>query len=137
MGASKRSGSSKSEMTRSNEKSVDQKGHSHNHSHSHGDGHDHDHSHGIFHTHAHDHSEGAEQLIKAISAGKLDRGTKITLLGMSIGPYPWCRNLRLIIGLGSNVALTISKGLAGLWMNSASLLAEAGHSLSDLLGVSE
>lgn len=39
-------------------------------------------------------------------------------------------------GLGSNVALTISKGLAGLWFNSASLLAEAGHSLSDLLGVS-
>jgi len=43
---------------------------------------------------------------------------------------------KLISGLGSNVALTISKGLAGIWMNSASLLAEAGHSLSDLLGVS-
>ena len=41
-----------------------------------------------------------------------------------------------ILGLASNVGLTISKGLAGLWMNSASLLAEAGHSLSDLLGVS-
>lgn len=40
-------------------------------------------------------------------------------------------------GLGSNVGLTVSKGLAGIWMNSASLLAEAGHSLSDLLGVSE
>ena len=34
-----------------------------------------------------------------------------------------------------NVGLTVSKGIAGLWMNSASLLAEAGHSLSDLLGV--
>ncbi|WVF68157.1 hypothetical protein IAT40_002920 [Kwoniella sp. CBS 6097] len=55
--------------------------------------------------------------MQAISSGRIDRGTKITLLG-----------------LGSNVALTISKGLAGLWMNSASLLAEAGHSLSDLLG---
>lgn len=41
------------------------------------------------------------------------------------------------VGLASNVGLTISKGLAGLWMNSASLLAEAGHSLSDLLGVSQ
>lgn len=40
-------------------------------------------------------------------------------------------------GLGSNVGLTVSKGLAGIWMNSASLLAEAGHSLSDLLGVSK
>ena len=41
-----------------------------------------------------------------------------------------------LLGLGSNVVLTAGKGLAGLWMNSASLLAEAGHSLSDLLGVS-
>jgi hypothetical protein len=101
---------------------------SHSHDHSHGDhdhnhdhDHDHSHSHGLFHSHAgHDHSQGTEQLIKAISSGQIDRGTRITLLG-----------------LGSNVALTISKGLAGLWMNSASLLAEAGHSLSDLLGVSE
>ncbi|WWC65394.1 uncharacterized protein I303_108012 [Kwoniella dejecticola CBS 10117] len=91
-------------------------GHDHEHSHMHHDGHDHSHS-GIFHTHAHDHSEGAEQLMQALSKGKLDRGTKITLLG-----------------LGSNIALTMSKGAAGLWMNSASLLAEAGHSLSDLLG---
>ncbi|WVQ70502.1 hypothetical protein IAR50_000021 [Cryptococcus sp. DSM 104548] len=94
----------------------------HTHKHDHADGedcdHDHDHSHsGIFHTHAHDHSEGAEQLMEALTKGQMDRGTKITLLG-----------------LGSNIALTVSKGLAGLWMNSASLLAEAGHSLSDLLG---
>ncbi|TYJ52496.1 hypothetical protein B9479_006890 [Cryptococcus floricola] len=98
--------------------------HAHAHTHKHEDGeecdhdHGHDHSHsGIFHTHAHDHSEGAEQLMEALSKGQMDRGTRITLLG-----------------LGSNVALTVSKGLAGLWMNSASLLAEAGHSLSDLLG---
>lgn len=90
--------------------------HSHSHSHSHEDGHSH--SHGIFSAHHHDHSEGAEQLITALSSGKLDRGTRVTLLG-----------------LGSNVVLTAGKGLAGLWMNSASLLAEAGHSLSDLLGV--
>lgn len=49
-------------------------------------------------------------------------------------PRSWRRQV-LIVGLASNVGLTISKGLAGLWMNSASLLAEAGHSLSDLLGV--
>ncbi|OCF58430.1 mitochondrial protein with role in iron accumulation [Kwoniella mangroviensis CBS 10435] len=91
--------------------------HSHDDHHDHDHDHDHDHHHGIFHTHAHDHSEGAEQIMQAISTGKLDRGTKITLLG-----------------LGSNVALTLSKGAAGIWMNSASLLAEAGHSLSDLLG---
>lgn len=38
-----------------------------------------------------------------------------------------------IIGLVSNVGLTISKGVAGWMMNSASLLAEALHSFSDLL----
>lgn len=40
------------------------------------------------------------------------------------------------IGLASNVGLTATKGIAGVMMNSASLLAEAGHSFSDLLGVS-
>ena len=39
-------------------------------------------------------------------------------------------------GLASNVGLTATKGIAGVMMNSASLLAEAGHSFSDLLGVS-
>lgn len=61
--------------------------HDHSHSHSHGhshDGHDHGHSHGgIFHSHAHDHSEGADQIMQALSKGKLDRGTRITLLGES------------------------------------------------------
>ena len=41
-----------------------------------------------------------------------------------------------LVGLASNVGLTATKGVAGIYMNSASLLAEAGHSLSDLLGVS-
>ncbi|KAI8368780.1 cation efflux family-domain-containing protein [Blakeslea trispora] len=38
-----------------------------------------------------------------------------------------------IIGLASNVGLTVAKGAAGWIMNSASLLAEALHSFSDLL----
>jgi hypothetical protein len=61
---------------------VDSHAHSHadhDHGHSH-DGHDHSHS-GIFHSHAHDHSEGAEQIMTALSKGTLDRGTRITLLG--------------------------------------------------------
>lgn len=40
-----------------------------------------------------------------------------------------------MVGLASNVGLTAAKGAAGVMMNSASLLAEAGHSFSDLLGV--
>jgi len=64
---------------------VDSHAHSHaNHDHGHShDGHDHSHS-GIFHSHAHDHSEGAEQIMTALSKGTLDRGTRITLLGQSL-----------------------------------------------------
>ncbi|KAJ2962274.1 hypothetical protein NQZ79_g2444 [Umbelopsis isabellina] len=38
-----------------------------------------------------------------------------------------------VIGLAANVGLTVTKGVAGWMMNSASLLADAGHSLSDML----
>lgn len=79
------------------------------HSHSHGLlGHSHDHS------HAHGSPEEADRLIEALK-GKGDRGSNITLLG-----------------LFSNIVLCISKGLAGMWLNSASLVADAAHSLSDM-----
>lgn len=35
-----------------------------------------------------------------------------------------------LIGLVSNVVLTAAKGLAGWYMHSASLMADAGHSMS-------
>ncbi|PFH51551.1 hypothetical protein AMATHDRAFT_142510 [Amanita thiersii Skay4041] len=77
------------------------------HSHSHGDD---------GNGHSHSHSHGTENLVAAFE-GAADKGSQITL-----------------IGLFSNVALTGAKGLAGWYMHSASLLADAGHSLSDLLG---
>lgn len=81
----------------------------HAHSHSHGIlGHSHDHS------HAHGSPEEADRLIEALK-GKGDRGSNITLLG-----------------LFSNIVLCISKGIAGMWLNSASLVADAAHSLSDM-----
>ncbi|KAL4074111.1 mitochondrial iron ion transporter [Scleroderma citrinum] len=79
----------------------------------------HTHSHSIFHTHSHDehaHGHDAEEILKALQ-GAGDRGSRITL-----------------IGLYSNIVLTGAKGIAAWYMNSASLLADAGHSLSDLLG---
>lgn len=84
-------------------------------------GHEHDHSHGIFgHSHSHGgddgHAHGGE-VMEALQKGVADRGSRITL-----------------IGLGANVLLTSAKGAAGWYMNSAALLADAGHSLSDLLG---
>jgi divalent metal cation (Fe/Co/Zn/Cd) transporter len=62
------------------------------------------------------HIEGHEKLMEALR-GSGDRGSQITL-----------------IGLFANVGLTIAKGAAGWYMHSASLLADAGHSMSDLLG---
>lgn len=96
--------------------------HSHSHAHTHhshgkGHGHDHAHSHSLFSSHVHDHSEGAGEILAALRGDKKDAGGRITL-----------------IGLASNIGLTATKGVAGIYMNSASLLAEAGHSLSDLLG---
>ncbi|KZT26786.1 hypothetical protein NEOLEDRAFT_1062587 [Neolentinus lepideus HHB14362 ss-1] len=91
--------------------------HEHEHGHEHGEGHHHSHS--IFSTHAHsveEREQGAERIMQALQ-GAGDRGSQITL-----------------VGLFSNIALTATKGTAGWLMNSASLLAEAGHSLSDLLG---
>ncbi|RCH93503.1 hypothetical protein CU097_002094 [Rhizopus azygosporus] len=64
-------------------------------------------------THGHHHHD-ADLLTSLKSSSK--RGTRIT-----------------IIGLASNVGLTVSKGVAGWMMNSASLLAESLHSFSDLL----
>ncbi|KAG5719817.1 hypothetical protein E4T56_gene7213 [Termitomyces sp. T112] len=83
--------------------------------------HDHSHSHSLFgHSHVngeeHSHSHGTEQII-AVLEGQGDRGSRITL-----------------VGLVTNVGLTAAKGVAGWYLHSASLLADAGHSMSDLLG---
>ncbi|KAJ2918596.1 hypothetical protein MD484_g1873, partial [Candolleomyces efflorescens] len=90
----------------------------HNHDHEH----EHSHSHSLFgHSHSHgeeghSHTHDAEQIIAALK-GSSDRGSQVTL-----------------VGLFSNIGLTAAKGLAGWHLHSASLLADAGHSLSDLLG---
>ncbi|KAF8441492.1 cation efflux protein [Boletus edulis BED1] len=102
-------------------RSTEQSAHSPgcNHGHKHSSDHSHSHSHSIFHSHSHDnhdHTHGAEQIVHVLE-GKGDRGSRITLLGLLV-----------------NVVLTGTKGIAGWYMHSASLLADAGHSLSDLLG---
>ncbi|KAB5590744.1 Iron ion transporter [Ceratobasidium theobromae] len=94
------------------------KAHSHEHDHT-DDEHDHSHSHshGLFHSHSHSHgAEGASEIIRALS-GAGDAGSRITL-----------------IGLASNVVLSAAKGVAGVYLNSAALVADAAHSLSDLMG---
>lgn len=83
--------------------------HDHNHSHSHS------HSHSIFgHTHSRDDGPSKEvESVLQVFQGKADRGSRITVIGLVV-----------------NVGLTISKFGAGWFMNSAALLAEAGHSAS-------
>ncbi|GAA94227.1 uncharacterized protein L969DRAFT_102526 [Mixia osmundae IAM 14324] len=71
------------------------------------------------HSHSHSHSQHAEEeaaaLYSALS-GSADPGSRITLIGM----------------LG-NITLVAAKGMGGLALNSNALLADAGHSASDLL----
>ncbi|KAJ7924893.1 mitochondrial iron ion transporter [Mycena leptocephala] len=87
--------------------------------HDHGPEHDHSHSHSVFSTHTHGpgaSTDTAERLMAAFR-GAGDRGSQITL-----------------IGLFANIGLTVIKGVAGYLTHSAALIADAGHSLSDLLG---
>lgn len=81
-------------------------------------GHTHHHDHGIFgHTHSHGGDTEEAAALAAAFSGAGDRGSRIIL---------W--------GLASNIFLTVAKGVGGYMLHSASLLADAGHSLSDLLG---
>ncbi|KAJ7096240.1 cation efflux protein [Mycena epipterygia] len=81
--------------------------------------HSHSHSHSFFSAHSHGHgasTDTAERLMAAFQ-GAGDRGSQITL-----------------IGLFANIGLTAIKGTAGYLTHSAALIADAGHSLGDLLG---
>ncbi|KAI9618554.1 hypothetical protein H4Q26_012375 [Puccinia striiformis f. sp. tritici PST-130] len=73
------------------------------------------------HENHHHHGAGTDEdeqkaLLNALT-GSSDRGSRVTLMG-----------------LAANIALTAVKGIAGYLLASASLIADAGHSLSDLLG---
>ncbi|KAJ6587004.1 mitochondrial iron ion transporter [Mycena vulgaris] len=88
------------------------------HDHEHGPDTDHAHSHSsIFSTHSHGPSTDTAERLMAAFRGAGDRGSQITL-----------------IGLFANIGLTAVKGVAGYLTHSAALIADAGHSLSDLLG---
>lgn len=97
----------------------DDHSHSHSHSpspsHSAADSHSHSHSHSLFGGHSHSH-DGPNTLVEVLGkSGTSDRGSRITILGLVV-----------------NVGLTGAKGAAGWYMNSAALLAEAGHSASGM-----
>ena len=79
----------------------------HDHDHDHGHGHAHGHGHGHGHSHAHGHHHGPT-----------DTGD-------------W----RYAVGLIVNLAFVAIEFTAGFMVNSTALMADAGHNLSDVLGL--
>jgi cobalt-zinc-cadmium efflux system protein len=82
----------------------------HDHKHDHHD-HDHDHAHGHSHHHGHSHGPG----------------------GHSHAPKDFGR--AFAIGAALNIGFVIAETIAGLMTHSLALLADAGHNLSDVLGL--
>ncbi|KAJ1822883.1 mitochondrial metal transporter [Coemansia sp. RSA 2599] len=93
---------------------VLQKDHGQDHEHKHS--HSHAHSHGLFSSHSHSHST-SETAAKMDLLEHHQAGSRITLIGM-----------------GANMGMTVAKGVAGVYFHSSALLADAAHSLSDILG---
>ncbi|PIA16898.1 cation efflux protein [Coemansia reversa NRRL 1564] len=79
--------------------------------------HTHTHSHGLFSAHSHSHGVGSESASKAELIEHHQAGSRITLVGM-----------------GANIGMSVAKGIAGVYFHSSALLADAAHSLSDILG---
>lgn len=83
----------------------------HDHSHNHAHGHSHDHAHDHAHDHSHAHGPG----------------------GHSHAPQDFGR--AFAIGIVLNTLFVVVEGGYGFFSNSMALLADAGHNLSDVLGL--
>ncbi len=90
-------------------------GHSH-----HGHGHGHDHAHG--HPHAEDHHGH-------------DHGHSLSGHGHGHSHAPASFDRAFAIGIALNIAFVVGETVVGLAINSVALLADAGHNLSDVLGL--
>lgn len=88
---------------------MDHADHGHRHDHAHGHGHAHDHGHGHDHDHHHGHGHHHH------------------------APKDFGR--AFAIGIALNFAFVVAEVAAGLWSGSLALLADAGHNLSDVLGL--
>src|SRR5580698_8504638 len=86
--------------------------HDHAHDHDHAHGHEHEHEHEQGHSHEHGHAHGHAHVIPAD--------------GIS---------LRMGIAVALNLVFVIVEGGFGFISNSVALIADAGHNLSDVLGL--
>ena len=82
------------------------------HGHQHHDHADHSHAHGRDHGHAHDHGHGHGHVHAPANFGKA-----------------------FALGITLNIALVVAEAIYGYVGNSTALLADAGHNLSDVLGL--
>lgn len=96
----------------------------HPHDHEHGHGHSHDHDHDHDHDHAKDAGRGGHG-----GHGGHSHGAG----GHSHGPMNYDRVFA--IGITLNVTYAAIEAGAGFWLNSLSLIADAGHNFSDVLGL--
>ncbi|KAF7315612.1 Cation efflux family [Mycena indigotica] len=101
-------------MQRRNHRQTSEQPEPHSHSHSH--------SHSVF-SPSHSHGTDSAERIMAAFRGAGDRGSQITLVGLFAN-----------IGESYFRGLTAIKGAAGYLTHSAALIADAGHSASDLVG---
>ncbi|HWG69955.1 MAG TPA: cation diffusion facilitator family transporter [Steroidobacteraceae bacterium] len=106
-------------------KRQDQRGHSVEHEHEHGHGHAHDHAHE--HEHEHEHAQGHGQDDPAHEhAGGHGHSHGIAVHGI---------NTRMAIAVALNLIFVIVEGGFGYFSDSVALVADAGHNLSDVLGL--
>jgi cobalt-zinc-cadmium efflux system protein len=99
---------------------MDHQDHKHDHDHNHNRDHNHDHGHADNHGHDHDHAHGPED-----SHGH-SHAHAIPTEGVS---------LRMGIAVALNLVFVLVEGSFGFLSNSVALIADAGHNLSDVLGL--
>jgi len=87
-------------------------GHEHEHAHEHGHEHEHEHEHGHEHGHEHEHAHGHAHGIATENI-----------------------NARMALAVALNLVFVIIEASFGFVSNSVALIADAGHNLSDVLGL--
>lgn len=113
----------------------------HDHEHEHAREHEHEHTHShtvlgsLSHSHSHSHGENGhddvERVVQALRGGGTSFRCSASVSTRKLSMLAGDKGSRItLIGLAANVGLTVSKGTAGWFLNSASLLADAGHTAS-------
>ena len=108
-------------MSTSSNKGLNEEVHSHSHAEdnlSSADSHSHSHSGGNLFSHSHSHSHQSNELLMAASKEGFFKNPAVRIT--------W-------IGLLVNVGMAVSKGIGGVYFHSQSLIADAIHSVSDMV----